>query len=367
MKYIHYVDSDERQAECFIFGLNPRIRALVRMWKPSSIVEAVECGRYAEKHLGIKKDAGPAEPLQSGFSGKTPQNFVRVDSSRPPYGNRFTPRNVGTRAPMAVNTIVAESSNRSPWKSRGTTNRGRNSRGSSMRGRSSLSRNSQNDSRGSTPVNHWGCGGPHFQRDCPKTSSSILHRTGKEPIPNTQGNHRIHALVNNNQAAHQSTVVESSGIINGVKLKILFDTSATDSFISSYALNKCGLAAHRQNDFRQVEMASGELQSVDLSVDQCKIDLRVCSTKLKVYVTTLGTYELVIGMDWLEAHQAWVDCYGKRILGINDEGEATQIQSIKRKVSLRYIFAMKMERCLRKGCQAYVIQEVSKEKGPSLE
>ena len=79
---------------------------------------------------------------------------------------------------------------------------------------------------------------------------------------------------------------------------------------------------------------------------------------MKVYVTALGTYDLVIGMDWLEAHQAWVDSYGKGILGINDEGEAIQIQGIKGKVSLRYISAMKMKRCLRKGCQAYVIQEI---------
>lgn len=114
-------------------------------------------------------------------------------------------------------------------------------------------------------------------------------------------------------------------------------------------------------------MASGELQFIDLGVDQCKIEIGVCSTKLKVYVTTLRTYDLVIGMDWLESYQAWVDYYGKRILGINDEREAIQIQGIKRKVSLRYISAMKMKRCLRKGCQAYVIQEVNKEKGPSLE
>jgi len=194
-----------------------------------------------------------------------------------------------------------------------------------------------------------------------------LHRAGKEPAPNTQDNHRIHAVVDNNQAAHQSTVVESIGIINGIKLKILFDTAAMDSFISSYALNKCGLAARKQNDFRQVEMASGELQSIDLSVEECKIDLGICSTKLKVYVTALGTYNLVIGMDWLEAHQAWVNCYGKIILCINDEGETIQIHGIKRKVSLRFISVMQMKYCLRKGCQAYAVQEVSKEKGPFLE
>ena len=97
--------------------------------------------------------------------------------------------------------------------------------------------------------------------------------------------------------------MESSGTINGIKLKILFDTGATNSFISSYALNKCGLAACKQDDFRQVEMASGDLQSVELCVEDWKIDLGVCSTKLKVYVTALGTYDLVIGMDWLESHR----------------------------------------------------------------
>lgn len=156
-----------------------------------------------------------------------------------------------------------------------------------MRARSSLSRDSCLDSRGPTQVNCWGCEGLYFQHDCPETSSYILHRTRKEPILNNQGNHRIHTLVNNDQEAHQSTIVESSCIINGIKLKILFDTGATYSFISSYTLNKCELAARRQNDFKHVEMASGELQSVDLSVDQCKIDLGVCTTKLKVYVIAL--------------------------------------------------------------------------------
>lgn len=161
--------------------------------------------------------------------------------------------------------------------------------------------------------------------------------------------------------------MESSRIINGIKFKILFDIGATDSFISSYALNKCGLTARKQNDFRQVEMVSGELQSVDLSVEECKIDLGVCSTKLKVYVTALGAYDLVIGMDWLKAHHAWVESYGKRILGINDEGETIQIQGIKIKVSLCYISAMQRKCCLRKCCQAYAFQEVSKQKEPSLE
>ena len=58
----------------------------------------------------------------------------------------------------------------------------------------------------------------------------------------------------------------------------------------------------RSDDFKQVEMASGEKKVVGPSVDNCIVDLRVCTTRLKVYVTALGAYDLIIGMDWLVAH-----------------------------------------------------------------
>jgi hypothetical protein len=55
--------------------------------------------------------------------------------------------------------------------------------------------------------------------------------------------------------------VESSGTLNHINVKILFDSGATNSFISPSALEKSGLAAYEHNDFKQVEMASGEKQA----------------------------------------------------------------------------------------------------------
>ena len=48
VKYVSYLDTDQRQAERFIYGLNPKIRAMVRMWKLSSVAEAVENAHYVE-------------------------------------------------------------------------------------------------------------------------------------------------------------------------------------------------------------------------------------------------------------------------------------------------------------------------------
>jgi hypothetical protein len=45
-------------------------------------------------------------------------------------------------------------------------------------------------------------------------------------------------------------MVESLGKINNVKIKILFDLVQQDSFISPYALEKCGLATYEHDDFK---------------------------------------------------------------------------------------------------------------------
>jgi len=91
-------------------------------------------------------------------------------------------------------------------------------------------------------------------------------------------------------------------MLNHINVKILFDSGATDSFISPYALEKSGLAAYKHDDFKQVEMASGENQAVGPSVDNCIVNLGVCTTRLKVYITALRAYDLIIGMNWLASH-----------------------------------------------------------------
>ena len=92
-------------------------------------------------------------------------------------------------------------------------------------------------------------------------------------------------------------MIETLGMTNKVKVKILFDFGATNSFISPVALEKCGLVAYEHDDFKQVEMASRIKQAIGPSVDQCQVNLGVCMTKFKAYVIALGMYDVIIRMD----------------------------------------------------------------------
>ena len=90
-------------------------------------------------------------------------------------------------------------------------------------------------------------------------------------------------------------------------------------------------------------------------------------TKLKAYITELGMYDVIVGMDWLEAHRALVDCFKKKVVCLDDEGRPIEICGIKRGMSLRFISMMKVKHCIRQGCELYLVKTVSDREGPSLD
>jgi hypothetical protein len=74
--------------------------------------------------------------------------------------------------------------------------------------------------------------------------------------------HQIHAAMNNCQAEHQSTVLETTGTVTDQTLSILIDPGATESFISGAALKRIKVKAVEQDEFSFVEMASRAKQKV---------------------------------------------------------------------------------------------------------
>jgi hypothetical protein len=132
VKYVLYMDNDQRKAERFVYGLKPRIRAMVCMWKPSSVAKEVENARYAEEHMNLTGGARSTFFHRPGFIGKASRTFPRGGGSRPPpYGNRVAPRTVATGISMAASAASRSSPTVQigPRPSQGTMSRGRGSRG----------------------------------------------------------------------------------------------------------------------------------------------------------------------------------------------------------------------------------------------
>jgi hypothetical protein len=110
VKYVSYMDNDQRHAKHFIYGLNLKIRAMVRMWKKSLVAKAMENARYAEEQMNLTRGMRPTFPHRPGFVGKAPRTFPRGGGSRPPpYGNRVAPRTIATGISMVASAASRSS------------------------------------------------------------------------------------------------------------------------------------------------------------------------------------------------------------------------------------------------------------------
>ena len=111
VKYVSYMDNDQQQEELFVYGLNPKIRSMVHMWKPSSLAEAVENARYAEEHMNLTGGTRSTFLHRPRFVAKAPSTFPRGGGSRPPpYGNRVMPWTVA----IGISMVASATSHSSP-------------------------------------------------------------------------------------------------------------------------------------------------------------------------------------------------------------------------------------------------------------
>jgi hypothetical protein len=208
----------------------------------------------------------------------------------------------------------------------------------------------------------WTCGEPHYQRDCPVERARASGSAGPATVGDMGKAHRIHAVVNNRQAEHQSTVLEMTGTIADQTLSVLINPGATESFISGAALKRIKVKAVEQDEFSFLEMALGAKQKVGGKVTGCALNLGEFVTRVNLYVMILGSYDIVIGMDWLEMHEAILNCKAKRLSLVDDEGQRRVIVGRNQGVSLRFVSSLQLRKSMRKGCKLYAILALN-EKG----
>ena len=84
----------------------------------------------------------------------------------------------------------------------------------------------------------------------------------------------------------------------------MIDLGAIESFISGAMLKNIKVKAVEHDEFIFVEMDLRVKQKVCRKVTSCILNLGEFFTRANLYVTILRSYDVVIGMDWLESHEA---------------------------------------------------------------
>ena len=77
-----------------------------------------------------------------------------------------------------------------------------------------------------------------------------------------------------------------------------------------------------------VQLATGTKRKVSEVVEKCPLFMDGLVTSVDLNVLPLGSYDVLIGMDWLEAHKVKLDSYNKTFECMDEEENLVVVRGI---------------------------------------
>ena len=75
-------------------------------------------------------------------------------------------------------------------------------------------------------------------------------------------------------------------------------------------------------------------------VEKCPLVMNGLATCVDLNVLPLGSYDVLIGIDWLEAHKVKLDCCNKNFECMDEEGNPVVVKGIPKVILVRQVSAM---------------------------
>ena len=117
-------------------------------------------------------------------------------------------------------------------------------------------------------------------------------------------------------------MVEVVGNIVEQSISILIDPGSTHSCINitPRVVEVCAFKKVKHSKSWLVQLASGTKRKVSEVVEKFPLVMNGLVTCVDMNVLPLGSYDVLIGLDWLEAHMVKLDCYNKNFECMDGEG-----------------------------------------------
>eukprot|EP00253_Pinus_taeda_P022853 PITA_22853 len=346
LRYVPYIREEKAKVQRFVSSLPPYMQERIEFDNPKSMDEVIRKARICYQQ-GKQK----GETASRKWNEK--KGFKAVGNNKGNHSNGNKGNGKGTNNRFATRTAS---------KFRTT----KESKVSEQQTRL------DNEGTARSPVQCWGCGGPHYIKNCPQRKgteqlsqiheASTVGEVGRS-VP------RINAALEDRQAEYQPTMVEFEGKISNLTIFVLIDPEATLSYVNPKVVERCNLQSVKFKNPWLLQLATGAKRRVTTKINDCSFTIADQPITADLNVLPLDSYDILIGMDWLEKHWSLVDCKTKIIYYRDQQGNRKEMQGIKRPVQVRPITTNQLVKCVRKGCQVYAIQvgyANSKDKSASL-
>ena len=186
---------------------------------------------------------------------------------------------------------------------------------------------------------------------------------GQRGRPTTQA--RLHAITPQEGLAAPDVIIGTLSIF-GWPAYALIDPGATHSFMSArFALHANVPSSPLPGEWH-VSVPSGEVYRLEWIFPDCEVLVDGFSLSVDLIPFEIVDFDVILGMDFLGKHRAMVDCYRKVVMFRSPGLPEIEFQGERNVLPSCIISALKAEKLMNKGCQAFLAYVVDTTKG-SLE
>nr|GEV43693.1 retrovirus-related Pol polyprotein from transposon TNT 1-94 [Tanacetum cinerariifolium] len=146
------------------------------------------------------------------------------------------------------------------------------------------------------------------KRNCPK----LKNRGNGNGNDVAQG--RAYAL-GGRDASPDSNVITSTFLLNNRYAKILFDTGANRSFVSTTFSALINITPTTLENHYDVELVDGKIIGVNTIIRGCTLNFKNYPFNMDLMHVPLGSFDVIIGMDWLTKYHGVIICDEKIVRG----------------------------------------------------
>ena len=112
-------------------------------------------------------------------------------------------------------------------------------------------------------------------------------------------------------------------------VKVLFDSGASHSFISTACVSSLGLEPKTLEIAISVASPLGGQTQVNLVCKSCELEFSDSYLICDLRVMDMSDLDIILGMDWLSVHQAIIDCYHRTVTASFLNGTKVQFKGIR--------------------------------------
>ena len=143
-------------------------------------------------------------------------------------------------------------------------------------------------------------------------------------------------------------------IVSGVPASVLIDSGATHSFVNLSFAEKLEATPEPLYKWFSVSTPSGAILESCSKLKGCKILVDGRELFVDLVLLDIRDFDIILGMDWLSANHATIDCSKKEVTFQPPTGPSFSFLGIRNVPRVPIITAMKAQRMLNKGCAGYL-------------